>query len=248
MDARSIVLLEFPDLRDRLVAATAFEPSRRLAAALEPSSDPVLVTQWLDQTDQARALASERPGVGIGGARDMGPAVERAARQGRLEPAQLLDVAVTLEATAHLVEALAEEPRPLLRGLVRRLSPLPHVRERLEQSVDPAGELLDTASPALGGLRREVRLAYERLRTRLEQLVHGEHGRAGPPGAHRDAAQRALRHARRGPTPQPRPRHRPRPVGQRPDAVRGAARGGGAGQRLARGPAGGPGGGGAHPR
>ena len=172
MDARSIVLLEFPELRERLVAATAFEPSRRLAAALEPTSDPVLVTQWLDQTDEARALASERPGVGIGAARDMGPAVERAARQGRLEPAQLLDVAVTLEATTHLVEALAEDPRPLLRGLVRRLSPLPHVRGRLEQSVDPAGELLDTASPALGGLRRQVRITYERLRTRLEELVH----------------------------------------------------------------------------
>ena len=178
MDARSIVLLEFPELRERLVAATAFEPSRRLAAALEPTSDPVLVAQWLDQTDQARALASERPGVGIGAARDMGPAVERAARQGRLEPAQLLDVAVTLEATAHLVEALAEDPRPLLRGLVRRLSPLPHVRVRLEQSVDPAGELLDTASPALGGLRRQVRISYERLRTRLEELVHS--GTVGP--------------------------------------------------------------------
>ncbi len=178
MDTRSIVLLEFPEVRARLVAATAFEPSRRLAAALEPTSDAVLVAQWLDQTDQARALASERPGVGIGAARDMGPAVERAARQGRLEPAQLLDVAVTLEATAHLVEALAEDPRPLLRGLVRRLSPLPHVRARLEQSVDPAGELLDTASPALGGLRRQVRISYERLRTRLEELVHS--GTVGP--------------------------------------------------------------------
>jgi len=178
MDPRSIVLLEFPELRERLVAATAFEPSRRLAAALEPTSDPVLVTQWLDQTDQARALASERPGVGIGAARDMGPAVERAARQGRLEPAQLLDIAVTLEATAHLVDALAEDPRPLLRGLARRLSPLPHVRARLEQSVDPAGELLDTASPALGGLRRQVRISYERLRTRLEELVHS--GTVGP--------------------------------------------------------------------
>ena len=178
MDARSVVLLEFAELRERLVAATAFEPSRRLAAALEPTSDPVMVAQWLDQTDQARALASERPGVGIGAARDMGPAVERAARQGRLEPAQLLDVAVTLEATAHLVEALAEDPRPLLRGLGRRLSPLPHVRTRLEQSVDPAGELLDTASPALGGLRRQVRISYERLRTRLEELVHS--GTVGP--------------------------------------------------------------------
>ncbi|MFI5261592.1 MAG: endonuclease MutS2, partial [Candidatus Limnocylindrales bacterium] len=172
MDAKSLLLLEFPEVRRRLAEATAFDPSRRLAERLEPSSDPVIVAQWLDQTDQARALASERPGVGIGGARDMGPAVERAARGGRLEPVQLLDVAVTLEATRQLQGALAEDIRPLLRDLARHLAPLPHVLGRLEQSIDPAGALLDSASPALGGLRRQVRIAYERLRSRLEELVH----------------------------------------------------------------------------
>ena len=45
-------------------------------------------------------------------------------------------------------------------------------RARLEQSLDPSGELLDSASPALGGLRRAVRVAYERLRSRLETIVH----------------------------------------------------------------------------
>ncbi|HMJ80326.1 MAG TPA: endonuclease MutS2 [Candidatus Dormibacteraeota bacterium] len=172
MDARSIELLEFPLLRERLAAATAFDPSRRRAETLEPSDDAVLVQQWLDQTDEARALLMERPGVGIGAARDIGPSVERAARGGRLETGQLLDVLITLDATRGLADALAEERRPLLHALGRRLAPLPTLRSRLERSVDPAGELLDSASPALGGLRRAVRVAYERLRTRLEQLVH----------------------------------------------------------------------------
>ena len=34
--------------------------------------------------------------------------------------------------------------------------------------------MLDTASPALGGLRRAVRVAHERLRNRLEALVHSD--------------------------------------------------------------------------
>ncbi|MGZ6272157.1 MAG: endonuclease MutS2, partial [Candidatus Limnocylindrales bacterium] len=172
MDAKSIALLEFPLIRERLATATAFPPSRHLAEALAPSADPIIVAQALDETDEARGLLAERPGVGIGGARDIGPAVERAARSGRLDTQQLLDVLVTLEATARLAEALGEERRPLLRALGRRLAPLPQLRQRLERSVDPAGELLDTASPALGGLRRAVRVAYERLRTRLDQLVH----------------------------------------------------------------------------
>ena len=73
MDARSATLLEFPAVRSRLAAATSFPPSRRLAEALEPSNDPVVVARGLDETDQARALVQDRPGVGIGAAHDIGP-------------------------------------------------------------------------------------------------------------------------------------------------------------------------------
>jgi DNA mismatch repair protein MutS2 len=173
MDTKSLTLLEFPLIRERLEAATQFAPSRRLAAALEPSRDPVVVARRLDETDEARALQEERPGVGIGGARDVGAAVERAARSGRLDAGQLVEVMVTLAAAAGVSAALAEERRPLLRALGRRIQPVPNLRLRLEASFDPAAELLDTASPPLGGLRRAVRVAYERLRARLEQLVHG---------------------------------------------------------------------------
>ena len=72
MDARSQVLLEFPLVRERLAAATSFPPSRRLAEALAPSADAVVVGRWLDETDQTRALLSDRPGVGIGAAHDIG--------------------------------------------------------------------------------------------------------------------------------------------------------------------------------
>ena len=173
MDAKSQALLEFPQVRERLAANTSFGPSRRLAEALSPSPEPVIVGRGLDETDQARALLAERPGVGIGGARDIGPAIERAARAGRLDAAQLVDVMVTLEAATRLADALGDERRPLLRELGRHIQPLPNLRLRLETSFDPAGEMLDSASPALGGLRRAVRVAYERLRSRLEQMVHG---------------------------------------------------------------------------
>ena len=173
MDRKSQALLEFPEVRARLADHTSFGPSRRLAEAHEPTADRVLVTRWLDETDEARGLLSERPGVGVGGARDIGGPVERAARGGRLEPQDLLSVLVTLEAASRLGQALGEERRPLLHALGRGIQPLPTLRARLEASIDPAGELLDSASPALGGLRRQVRIVYERLRSRLEQLVHG---------------------------------------------------------------------------
>jgi len=178
LDRRSTVLLEFPAVRERLAEATSFGPSRRLAEALEPSSDPVIVARGLDETDQARSLLEERPGVGIGAAHDIGPAIERAARGGRLDPGQFLELAETLDATSRLATSLADERRPLLRELGRELHALPALRSTLARSFDPVGELLDTASPRLGGLRAAVRVAYDRLRRRLDSLVGAELGSA----------------------------------------------------------------------
>lgn len=174
MDTRSAELLEFPLIRARLAAYAAFEPSRRLAAAVEPASDPVIVTRRLDETDEARWLLSEKPSVGVGGARDIAPVLARATRGGRLDPGELWAVVETIIAAGRLVDGLRELDRPLLHALYRSIDPLPALRTRLEASVDPSGEVLDTASPALAGLRRGVRVAHERLRSRLDALIHSE--------------------------------------------------------------------------
>jgi len=178
MDARSLVLLEFPQVRTRLAELTSFPPSRRLAESLEPDAEPVLVARRLDETDQARTLLEERHGLGIGGAHDIGPWIERAARGGRLDPEHFLELAETLDATSRLATALGDDRRPLIRALARELHPLPAVRSTLARSFDPVGELLDTASPRLGGLRAAVRVAYDRLRRRLDALVGAELGGA----------------------------------------------------------------------
>ena len=174
MDARSIEILEFPHVRARLAERTAFGPSRRLAESLAPESDPVLVTRGLDETDEARSLVEERPGAGIAGARDIGPAIERAARGGRLDAQQFLDVWATLDATSALKPHLEDARRPLLRDLGRQLHPLPSISSTLTRSFDPSGELLDTASARLGGLRAAVRIAFDRLKRRLDTLVASE--------------------------------------------------------------------------
>ena len=174
MDRRSTELLEFPLIRARLAAYAAFEPSRRLASAIEPSADGVIVSHRLDETDEARWLLSSKPSIGVGGARDIEPILARATRGGRLDPPELWAIVETIIAAGRLVDGLRELDRPLLHALYRSIDPLPALRTRLEASVDPTGEVLDTASPALGGLRRAVRIAHDRLRSRLDALVRSE--------------------------------------------------------------------------
>ena len=172
-DARSQELLEFPLIRARLAGHTAFAPSRRLAEALTPSSDPVVVKRMLDETDQARDLLSRRPDVGVGGAHDIGQIVLRAAARRPPRRQRSCSRSWTRSSPrAGSATRCATSGRRCSTSWAARSSRCRVLRDRLEQSLDPAGELLDGASPALGGLRRAVRVAYERLRTRLETIVH----------------------------------------------------------------------------
>ena len=117
---------------------------------------------------------------------------------------------------------------------VDELHALPALRSTLARSFDPVGELLDTASPRLGGLRAAVRVAYDRLRRRLDALVGAELG---------SALQEPIVTLRNGryvvpvkaEARVPGQGHRPRRLGQRPDPVHRAARRGRARERLARG-------------
>jgi DNA mismatch repair protein MutS2 len=61
---------------------------------------------------------------------------------------------------------------PLTASLIR---PLPDkaLERRLEQSLDPDGNLLDSASPRLAAARREVQSARQRLLRRLDTLLRG---------------------------------------------------------------------------
>jgi DNA mismatch repair protein MutS2 len=86
---------------------------------------------------------------------------------------------------ARLVQAdlrRVTEAAPLAAALA---APLPEARleRRLEQSVDPDGAVLDTASPRLAAARREVHAARQRLLRKLEGLLRGLESSATPADA-----------------------------------------------------------------
>jgi DNA mismatch repair protein MutS2 len=88
---------------------------------------------------------------------------------------RVLVAARLVQADLHRVGGAA----PLAAALAQPL-PDKRIERRLEQSVDPDGTLLDTASPALAAARREVHAARNRLIRRLESLLRGLDAGAAP--------------------------------------------------------------------
>ncbi len=170
-DAGTLRALEFAAVVEQLAGLTAFTPSRELAAASLPMADPALVTILQDQTDEATRLLDEQAQAGIGGARDVRQALERASRGGRLTPADLLDLAEALRATGLFAARLSGWKGPHLAGVRAELDDAPPLRQRIERSVDEAGEILDSASGELAAIRKRLRTAQDRVRERLNTML-----------------------------------------------------------------------------
>ncbi len=174
IDNRTLETLEYPKILAQLAQHTSFSASRELALGLQPDDDVAVVQREQHATTAARHLFDNFPEISIGGARDIRSAVSLTQRGGMLEPLVLLDVAGTLAAMRTLRVALLKLPEetyaPLI-DLAAMLPNLPHIEDAIERSIDPGGEVLDSASPALGRIRAEIRIAHSRLMERLQSII-----------------------------------------------------------------------------
>ena len=174
MDPKSLQLLELDKVLAKLEAYAAFSASKALAHGLEPTSDLTEVRQRQRATSEARHLLSLRPEVTVGGAHDVRSPAGRAARGAVLEPEELLDLRSTL-ISARTLSRMFERHReqfPGLASVVARLEVPAGLIEAISRVLDERGEVLDSASEKLAEIRYSLRGAHDRLRTKLDRLVH----------------------------------------------------------------------------
>jgi DNA mismatch repair protein MutS2 len=174
ISSQTLDTLEFPKILDRLARHTAFSASRELVLALQPSTDAFEIRRRLRLTSEARRLLDERPDTSIGGARDVRGPAGLARRGGVLDAPMFLEIAATLASGRRLRVMLLKmdaEAFPQLRELAEGLPNLPGVEEAIAATIGDDGIVLDSASPTLGRLRAEVRIAFGRLQDKLHSMI-----------------------------------------------------------------------------
>ena len=171
---QTLETLEFPKILAQLARHTSFSASRELALALLPSTDAFEVRRRQKRTGEARRLMDEQPDASIGGAHDVRGPLGLARRGGVLEAHAFLDIAATLSAARRLrtlLLRLSEETYPLLRELAHDLPSIPALEEAIARTVGEDAQVLDSASPALGRIRADVRIAFNRLQEKLQSMI-----------------------------------------------------------------------------
>jgi len=153
--------------------------------ALRPARDPDAARARLDTTDEMVSLVMRHdwtaPAIP-----DLGGALERLAVEGsRLDEAQLIAVGRLLSSSRQARSDLRRDPEglPRLHGLTEGLVADRSLEKRLQESFGATDELVDSASPELRRIRRELRGSRSEIVSRLEAYVRSLPSRFQVPDA-----------------------------------------------------------------
>ncbi len=171
MESKTLQVLEYEKILARLAGYCDFSASAELARALQPTSDCDEATRLLNETSEARLLLSTHD-MSVGGSHDIRPAVELGARGGVIDPHALLDIKATLIACREIRKSLVNDPRyPRLSHIAAGLPETFGIVDAITRVLSDRGEVLDSASPRLADIRHDLKIAHDRLMSRLQRYL-----------------------------------------------------------------------------
>lgn len=174
METSVLHTLEFHKVRTMLTERAGSVMGKELAESLVPISDAGKIQEALEETSEARDVMVSYPSIPLGGIRDIRNIIKRAGLGAVLEPTDLLRVGSTLYAVRRLKGFMTDLdiPIPKLKRLVSQLTMLRNIENLIENTVSEQGAVRDDASAELSRIRREIKIAQNRVKEKLNSILH----------------------------------------------------------------------------
>ncbi len=174
MDLSVLKTLEFTKIRAMLAAATGSSLGREIAEELEPDSDAATVEERLAETQEAFDLLAAAALVPLGGIRDIRDLLRRAERGAVLEPPDFVAIGSTLYAARRMKQFFADltVPVPRLAETATAIAVFRNLENAITDTIGDQGAVLDTASPELGRIRRDIRITQSRVKEKIDHILH----------------------------------------------------------------------------
>jgi DNA mismatch repair protein MutS2 len=173
MNEKTFQVLELHKILEQLASFTTFSAGAELARELLPSTRLEEARQWQQETSEARLMFENRVNTSLGGARDVRDVVMTATRGVLIEPRVLLDIRHTLRRATTVKRTIGrmKGTYPLLAEIANEAEECAAVQAEIERVLDDNGDVRDTASPQLAIIRRDLKLAFDRLQTKLQRII-----------------------------------------------------------------------------
>ncbi len=177
MDAKTLQTLDYQKILEHLAGFCAFAVSTEKALHLQPTNNLDEANRRQAETSEALQMLVTRPDLTIGGVRDVRQAVDLAVHGGVLAPAELLDIKSTLIAARNLARTFERlgGQFPILYEIATRIPTPMGLVDAITRAISERSEILDGASETLANIRRDLRIAHDRLMTKLQRMVADPH-------------------------------------------------------------------------
>ena len=175
MNERALRVLEFGKIRDRLADFALTGLGKEKCLALTPKETLIQAQEALEETEEAQVILTYLGASPLVEFSDVRPNLIMAEKGASLSPRALLDVARSLTAARAARSALVTEREntPRITGLASHLQTFRQLETAINDAIISEEEISDHASPALADIRRHIRQANERVREKLNSMVHG---------------------------------------------------------------------------
>ena len=173
MTERTLRVLEFTRIRELLAEGALTEAGAEKCRTLVPFDDLAAVQAAQAETEEATVVLQYVGGHPMTAFPDVRPAVTVCEKGGVLSAGMLLNVAVLLRAARCARDALADrENTPLLRAKAEGLFTARNLEKDITDAILSEDEIADRASSELMNIRRHLRGAQDRIREKLNQMIH----------------------------------------------------------------------------
>ncbi|MEM6835567.1 MAG: endonuclease MutS2 [Cyanobacteria bacterium P01_C01_bin.120] len=176
IQSEALSLLEWSRLCQHLSTFAATKLGAIAARHLSLPTTQLESEQLLAATTEALLVDQHPPGLKFAGIQDIGDALERAERQGLLQPEELLNIATTLAGARQLrraIDGFEADELPTLLQLIAPLRTYPELEQEIHYCIDDRGKVTDRATPKLGGIRERLKeqrsTIYQKLNNILQQ-------------------------------------------------------------------------------
>lgn len=175
MNKKSLGILEFGKICEKLASCAQTEGGRELAMTLSPLCDAAKVRYQQELTSRAKDEAAQRGQPSFNGIFDVISPCERASKGASLSMRDLLHIGEVLRCARRLSSyMLPVGDDDKLYEIFERLIPNRQLEDRIFSSIVSEDTMDDNASPELADIRRSIRRTNTKIRDMLQKYVAGD--------------------------------------------------------------------------
>lgn len=176
MTERSLRVLEFHKIRAQLAQYCESDMGAALCDALVPVNNIEDVRRMQQETREAHDVLTYLGGTPMIAFSDVRAQLHLAEIGSTLSPRALIDIGASLRAARAAREALVNDRggTPMITANASRLSAFKSIEQAITDAIISEEEIADRASSELFAIRRKMRACNERVRERLNSMIHSQ--------------------------------------------------------------------------